>query len=322
MIKQLAVSILTVLALNSFTQNLFTEVSNFGKNPGNLKLFIPAELNSKSNKGQALVIVLHGCTQSAKEINEITGWSKLAKENNFITLFPQQKTINNIQQCFNWMLEGDINKSGECLSIYQMIRYGIDSLHADSSRIFIYGVSAGACMSEVLCANYPWLINKAAICAGIPYRAATGIKTINLAGKTIQKSPEQWSDLVKSQNKNYTGPFPKIIIMHGTEDAVADFGYAEELVKQWTKLNNVPQTPEQKDTTFAANNKIQRFVYQNTQNKNAVIYYKILGLGHKIPVDVGSGPKQGGKDKMFSQDVDFFSTYYIANDFGLIKHGK
>lgn len=298
------------------------EISNFGNNPGNLKLIAIKDSSSKkSTVKKPLVLVLHGCSQSAADIYNITGWHKLARKNGFILLFPQQKITNNVSQCFNWMLESDINKNGECLSIHNMIRYGIDSLGADSSKIFLYGVSAGACMSEVLCANYPWLINKAAICAGIPYRAATGTKTVKLAGATQVKKDSVWGSLVRLQNPLYKGKYPGIILMHGTEDFVADYGYATELVKQWSNVHGISSQSIAVDSSFASTKKVYRMSY-GKNNEEIMVYYKIKGLGHIVPIDAGSGDKQGGEDKLFSEDIDFYSTYYIANDFGLIKNGK
>ncbi len=295
------------------------EIANFGTNPGNLKLFAVNDSNKIETRSKPLVLVLHGCSQGAFDINEITDWSTLANKNNFVVLFPQQKLINNVSLCFNWMIENDINKTGECLSIYQMMRYAIDTLNIDSTKIFLYGVSAGACMSEVLCANYPWLINKAAICAGIPFRTATGLNTVQIMGKTIERDEKTWGDLVRSQNSEYKGKYPGIILVHGTQDFVADYGYASEMVKQWTNVLKIPVKPTFKDTVFNGNKKVHRYIYGDKTRTEAMVFYKIIGMGHKVPVDIGTGESKGGKDKLFSEDIDFFSTYYIAKDFGLIK---
>ena len=84
-----------------------------------------------------------------------------------------------------------------------MTRYAIDSLKVDSTKLFFYGLSAGACMTEVFCSNYPWMVNAAAICAGIPYSTATGVDALNLLGKTQIKTAKEWGDLVRNQNKFY-----------------------------------------------------------------------------------------------------------------------
>lgn len=292
------------------------EVTNFGSNPGNLKLFT---FNDSLAKNKPIVFVLHGCVQNAERIEELADWKKAAIKNDFVVFYPQQKIINNASNCFNFFFESDINKNGECLSIYQMMRYAIDTLKVDSTRIFLYGASAGACMSEVVCANYPWLINTAAICGGIPYRTFTGLKMINLLGKTQIKPAKEWGDLVRNQNTFYTGKYPRIIVAHGTEDFITDYGYAEEIIKQWTNVHGISDNPTDGVPRFGNNDKVDLYIYGDGKQKAAVMFYKIKDVSHALPVDVGDGEKQGGKNKIFSTDIDFFLTYYIVKDFGLIK---
>jgi hypothetical protein len=42
------------------------------------------------------------------------------------------------------------------------------------------------------------------------------------------------------------------------------------------------------------------------------------GLGHALAIDPGTGKMKGGKTGIFSKDVDLFSTWYIARDFGIL----
>ena len=53
--------------------------------------------NPDNSIKKPVVIALHGCGQSAENFNKITDWTKLATEENFILIFPQQKTSNNIK---------------------------------------------------------------------------------------------------------------------------------------------------------------------------------------------------------------------------------
>ena len=307
--KKISAVLFGILVINALTAASLKEIASFGSNPGNLKLF---SFNDSAAKNKAIVFVLHGCSQTANGIEELSDWQKLAAKNDFVLFYPQQKLINNASLCFNWFLDKDINRNGESYSIYSMMRYAIDTLKIDSTRIYFYGVSAGACMAEVMCANYPWLISSAAICAGIPFKTFTGTKTVNLLGKTQIKTPEEWGALVKNQNLFYTGKYPRIIVVHGTEDFVADYAYAEEIIKQWTNVNSIQDKPAIVYEKFASNERVERMIYESDQLKNALIYYKIKNMSHKLPVDIGNGEKQGGKDKLFSENIGFFLTYYIC----------
>ena len=69
------------------------EQRGFGSNPGALRMFsyVPPGLH----KGAALVVVLHGCTQTAASYDTGAGWSMLAERYGFALLMPQQVQANN-----------------------------------------------------------------------------------------------------------------------------------------------------------------------------------------------------------------------------------
>src|SRR5262245_44278963 len=96
------------------------EVFGFGSNPGNLRMF--AYRPPTLAESPALVVVLHGCTQTAAGYDLGAGWSTLADRYGFVLLFAEQQQSNNPNRCFNWFQTGDIQRGkGEALSIRQMI---------------------------------------------------------------------------------------------------------------------------------------------------------------------------------------------------------
>ncbi len=84
------------------------EVRDFGPNPGALRMFtfVPAELQS----ARALVVVLHGCGQTAAGYDHGAGWSTLAQHYGFALLMPEQQTSNNANRCFNWFNPEDTTR--------------------------------------------------------------------------------------------------------------------------------------------------------------------------------------------------------------------
>ena len=68
-----------------------TEVTGFGSNPGALRMFeyVPTDPEP------ALVVVLHGCTQTAASYDFGAGWSTLADRHGFVLLLPEQQPANN-----------------------------------------------------------------------------------------------------------------------------------------------------------------------------------------------------------------------------------
>ena len=95
-------------------------VTEFGDNPGHLDMFVhkPAEFRS----GLPLVVALHGCRQTAQDVDDETGLVALAEETPFVLLLPQQRTTNMPVSCFRWY-DVDDNRPGrgESASIAAMI---------------------------------------------------------------------------------------------------------------------------------------------------------------------------------------------------------
>ena len=76
------------------------EVTDFGSNPGDLRMlqYVPPALSA----APALVVVLHGCAQTAAGYDHGAGWSALAERCGFALLLPEQKRESNPNGCFPW----------------------------------------------------------------------------------------------------------------------------------------------------------------------------------------------------------------------------
>jgi poly(3-hydroxybutyrate) depolymerase len=94
-----------------------------GSNPSALRalLHVPPGLSPDA----PLVVVLHGCTQTAADYDHGSGWSELAERFGFAVLFPEQQRANNPNLCFNWFSPEDARRgSGEVESIRDDRRHG------------------------------------------------------------------------------------------------------------------------------------------------------------------------------------------------------
>jgi len=292
----------------------------FGDNPGNLRMYYYApEKNTNKNSKSSIVVALHGCNQNSKSLAEQSDWNKIAKANNFLVIYPEQKRINNGSNCFNWFLKKDNSyNNGESMSIKNMIQYAIDSLNGNANSIFIYGLSAGAAMGVNMLVNYPSTFLSGAIFAGVPYGIASSKKEALAAMLIVKdKTPLEWRSKLDFDSLQIS--IPNIIICHGNEDKIVNIKNSYGLIEQWTSINNIDTIPDSKINDFSENQNICRVSYINQEGKEKVIFYKFNGLGHSLPVNPGNGKLQGGKIGLFSKDIDFFSTYYIAIEFGLIN---
>ncbi|HEY9170036.1 MAG TPA: PHB depolymerase family esterase [Lutibacter sp.] len=308
------------LLLTSFqliSQNNLIEITDFGANKGNLEMYVYKPANN--GMGVPLVVVLHGCVQTANEIAEQSGWNNIADSNNFMVLYPQQKAENNLNRCFNWYENADISKNdGESDTIKEMIQYAIENFNIDPSKIFVSGMSAGGAMANVLMANYPDLFNSGAVLAGIPFKAANDLATAYFAmqGK-VEKSNEEWVASISNNNPDYGGKYPKVVIFHGIDDPFVNVRNAEIIEMQWKGIHKIETEP-----TIVPNFNGNSDITKTTYFKNdcpVIIKYEINNLGHAMAVDPGTEKQRGGNVAKFAVDKNFHTTYWAAELFGLIN---
>lgn len=309
----------TMAACQPAADTGLVEIQNFGDNPGNLNgyYYTPEALPADA----PLVVVLHGCVQDADEIARLSGWNQLADAHGFAVLYPQQKRVNNLNNCFNWFVPEDISKgSGEARSIRQMMSFVFKKLPLDSTKVYVTGISAGGAMAAVMLAAYPEAFRAGAVMSGIPYAAAADLTTGLQAMKgEITLPSEEWEARVRRQNEGFTAPYPALAIFHGVDDPVVNITNAQELAKQWASLYDIdPEAPAEVEIVNG-NEQARRTAYQDSTGATVLLRYDLDGLGHAIAVDPGEGPTQGGAEGQFAKDLDFHSSYWAAQFFGLVK---
>jgi poly(hydroxyalkanoate) depolymerase family esterase len=280
-----------------------------GANPGNLsaKLFVPAEPTPSA----ALVVVLHGCTQSAASYDACAGWSALGEEFGFYVLFPEQNRTNNANLCFNWFSKGDIARDeGEAMSIKQMIAEVTAKHPIDSKRVFITGLSAGGAMANVMMATYPEIFAGGSIIAGLPYGVALSVPEAfdRMRGHGMSDKHRLRTDLLDASGMATS--WPPVSVWHGAADRTVACVNSAAIVDQWMGVHAVGELPDKVET----NGRITRKTWLNRSGQPAIILRIISGMDHGTPVDALLDREQGGR---FMIDVGVSSTAEIAHEWGI-----
>lgn len=290
------------------------EVSRFGSNAGNLRMFtyVPPRLAPDP----ALVVVLHGCTQTAAGYDHGAGWSTLADRYGFVLLLPEQKRANNLNGCFNWFLPADTQRDqGEAASIRQMIETAVDEHGIDRRRIFVTGLSAGGAMTSVMLACYPDVFAGGAIVAGLPYGAAGNVQQ---AFESMFQSPprpaREWGDLVRGAS-SHRGPWPRVAVWHGDADTTVVPANAQEILKQWIDVHGLPADA----SVQAMQNGHARAVWFNTAGDEVIESFTVSRMAHGTPLATGTSVDACGNAGPFLLEAGISSSYHIAKFFGLTE---
>jgi len=294
------------------TTTRLRENFGFGSNPGNLRMFVYRPPSLADNP--ALVVVLHGCTQTAAGYDLGAGWSTLADRYGFVLLFPEQQRSNNPNGCFNWFQPAHSQRGkGEPLSIRQMIEKSVVDHGIDRRRVFVTGLSAGGAMTSNMLACYPEVFAAGAIVAGLPYGAAASVQQ---AFETMFQSPSrpapEWGDLVRNASP-HRGPWPRISVWHGNADKTVIPPNAREIIKQWTDLHCLPISPSAKTRVDG----FPREVWLNESGDELIESYTIANMAHGTPLAVGEAEGACGAPGPFLLSVGISSSYHIAKFFGI-----
>ena len=299
----------------SSARSRLEEVTGFGSNPGRLRMFryVPKGLPKKA----PLVVVLHGCHQTAEDYDRGSGWSTLARERGFAVVYAEQRRANNTNLCFNWFRPSNVARDrGEVMSVRQMVAKMISANGIDRGRVYITGLSAGGAMAAAMLAVYPDLFRAGGIIAGLPFGAARDVqRALSAMRQAPERLPEEWGDLVRAASPGKHA-YPAISIWHGTRDHTVSISNAEALVAQWLDVHGL--APD--DVTLGEVDGHVRRVWKATSGEAAVEFYTIADMGHGTPLK----PRPASRTRAdtpgpFMLDAGISSSMHLATAWGLKK---
>ncbi len=240
-----------------------------------------------------LIVMLHGCTQTATDFANGTEMNLLAEQHGFILLYPQQRSSSNHRRCWNWFLPANQQRGcGEPARIVGMIKNlqrNTACWRIDPTRIYVAGLSAGACMANILSTTYSDLFAAIGIHSGLEYQAATNVEHALQAMRHGGPDPQQQGRTAYTAMSDFSRIVPTIVF-HGTNDMTVAPTNGDQVVQQWIQTNHLAS-----QGTYMANfhhptratpGKIENgYSYVvatwNANNGNEVqSYWKIGGMGH------------------------------------------
>ncbi len=327
----LALLLLSLPAQQTHAASL-QQIGDFGPNPGQLDMHVYVPDGPAPD---TMVVALHGCSQEAADFDDETGLTALADTHEFIVLLPEQRPTNHDKSCFRWFSAAHNQpQQGESGSIRNMIRHAVDTFGVDPARIYGLGLSAGGSMTAVLLANYPDVFQAGAIVAGTPYDcnrptrwtwalwwghkmwgddiAASYACGLFWYSPTL-RSAEAWGDFVRAAPGTTPTRWPTLSLWQGDADDKVDPANQQELVKQWTDVHGIDQTPDDTDVQ----NNITHHVYRDANGAPLLETYTIADFNHAIAIDPGPGPAQCGTPADFIEDADICSARKILEFWGV-----
>lgn len=196
----------------------------------------------RKEKPVPLVLMLHGCMQTAEDLATISGMNALADENNFLVVYPEQVAAANPLRCWNWF---DAKHQGRDEGEPALIAAVVQGIHSSytihARRVYVVGISAGGAMAVVMAANYPELFAGLGVIAGEEYKAATTVEAGLASMKAGGPDPNQQGLLAyQAMQKSLAGTKKRmpVIAFHGSKDPYLNPLNTDQLIAQWAQTND------------------------------------------------------------------------------------
>src|SRR4051794_6373744 len=187
-----------------------------------------------------LVVMLHGCTQTAASFAAGSLMNRTADRHGFLVAYPEQSTEENPGRCWNWFSPShQARGGGEPASIAgagRAVAEAEDRWIVDPARVFVAGMSAGGAMAAAVAATYPDVFAAVAIHSGLAYGSARTLPAATQAMRRGGPDPEAQGDAAFAAMNAAARVVPAVVI-HGTADAVVDPVNAQHAVRQWMATN-------------------------------------------------------------------------------------
>jgi poly(hydroxyalkanoate) depolymerase family esterase len=210
------------------------ETHHFSNDAGTraYKVYVPA---AAADAPRAMIVMLHGCTQSADDFAAGTQMNRLADEHGFLVVYPEQAAHSNVSRCWNWFKPQDQQRgAGEPSLIAGIVLEAARRHGADPRRIFVAGLSAGAAMAVVLGETYPELFAGVGAHSGLPYGSAHDIPSALAAmkgGRSGMPGLKNMPGEAGTPRRKAVQSVP-VIVFHGDRDHTVQPANGGHIVQQ------------------------------------------------------------------------------------------
>jgi len=186
------------------------------------KIYVPS--GYKKEKPLPLVVMLHGCTQSADDFAAGTRMNELAEELLFLVAYPEQTQGANTSKCWNWFKPGDQQRErGEPSLIADITRRIMHEFSVDPARVFVAGLSAGGAAAAIMGYEYPDLYRGVCVHSGL---ACGSAKDIPSAFTAMRNGGAPKGRIASSKSV-------PTIVFHGTGDKTVSPSNADHVIRQF-----------------------------------------------------------------------------------------
>lgn len=227
--------------------------------------------HGSARRRMPLVVMLHGCSQSAADFAAGTGMNALADELGFLVLYPQQSQRANLARCWNWHNPAHQKRGrGEPAVIAALTRHAMALGRANPARIYVAGLSAGGAEAAILAAAYPDIFVAVGIHSGVAHEDVQSLQGAIAAMR---------GDTRPRPTGKVRRPLPTIVF-HGDHDRVVHPSNAGAFLRDLERSNPGQLVTKSVSGRSQGGREFTRRIYRSMAGTVLLEDWTVHGGGH------------------------------------------
>ena len=200
--------------------------------------YVPTGLALRAGEKLPLLVMLHGCGQTGRDIAAVSRMNRLAARHRFVVLYPEQERVANAQGCWNWFERRNGRAEAEAATLLAAVDKVARRLPVDLARVAVAGLSAGASMAVLMAALFPHRFCAVAMHSGVAPGTAESAATALAAmhGRREAHLPDVPAATAAATAVLPVGAsavLPPLLIVHGDADGVVSVRNAAATAQLW-----------------------------------------------------------------------------------------
>lgn len=234
------------------------------------KLYIP----SRHSERRPLIVMLHGCLQSADDFAAGTRMNFAAEESSCFVVYPEQPAAANASKCWNWFKQSDQRRGrGEPALIAGITRQVMKDYGIDGRRIYIAGLSAGGAAAATMGETYPDLYAAVGVHSGLACGAARDLPSAFAA--MSGRGPVRGSPSGVHTRRRHVLP---TIVFHGDRDTTVHPRNGREVIARANTGEHSDASVERE--MVSSGRRYTRSIKRDAGGRSVLEQWEIHGAGH------------------------------------------
>ncbi|MCB9766491.1 MAG: PHB depolymerase family esterase [Alphaproteobacteria bacterium] len=278
-------------------------------------LYVPTS-QSVIGDGRALLVAMHGCTQTANDLKTRGNFEDAADAYGVVIALPTVPNGGTIAGCWNYYGSYHSRSSGDAGSVISLTQalvanstYGIDA-----DQVYVTGLSSGAGMAIVVGCLAPDLY------AGVSAVAGPALGTSSSQIGSVATTASSAASTCRSLASSYRSDFATQVasVLQGDSDYIVATGYLSVNAEMYRRVYEA-EGATLTSASFSVSdlegyNPAGTGTAWNDGDVDRVSMIRATGMGHAWPAGVGSGWDMGYVDPEGVEYAWYLAEFFAANN--------